>query len=317
MTKNFHTHVGALPTADIPDCKEAEKAICDLVGTSLPGWPYFDRAEAISTVLVGHFIDQLAESGRNHILTSNVEDAPTLLSIQRLEPLGCFAKKVSVNPQGFITAEDVKKYINARTGLVSLSWANALTGVIQPIASIAKVCQEAQVPLHVDVSHVAGKMQIRMDEIGIDYLTWDGMLFSKEPLMPIVSGRSIDPKWILQRGEKAQVLMDNLEHFAIESARIRDAFERKLTFGKALFQDSERLPGISCISFTKMTSELLAFHLKHAGFDVSFGGGAFQNIEHILKAAGIDDRLAKSALSFCLRPDSNTKELHLALEQIL
>lgn len=309
--------MGFLPTAEIPDCTKAEKAICDLVGASFPGWPYFDRAEAISTVLFGHFIDQLAESGRNHILTSNVEDAPTLLSLQRLEPLGCFAKKVSVNNRGFITAEDVKKYITARTGLVSLSWANALTGVVQPIASIAKVCQEAQVPLHVDASHVAGKMQIRMDEMGIDYLTWEGMLFSKEPLLPMVSGRPIDPSWIVERGKRAQELMDNLDHLAIESARIRDTFERKLTCGQALFQDSERLPGISCISFSKMTSELLAFHLKHAGLDVSFGGGAFQNIEHVLKAAGLDDRLAKSALSFCFTPDSNPNELQLALEQIL
>lgn len=317
MTKNFHTHVGSLPTADIPDCTHAERAICDLVGTGSPGLPCSDRAEAISTVLFGHFIDQLTESGRNHILTSNIEDAPTLLSIQRLEPLGCFAKKVSVNAQGFITAEDVKKYITARTGLVSISWANALTGVIQPIASIAKVCQEAQVPLHVDASHVAGKMQIRMDEIGIDYLSWDGMLFSKEPLLPIVSGRPIDPNWILQRGKNAQDLIDNLDHLAIESARIRDTFERKLTCGKALFQDSERLPGISCVSFSKMTSELLAFHLKSAGFDLSFGGGAFQNIEHILKAANIEETLAKSALSFCFTPDSDPKELQLALEQIL
>jgi len=317
VTKNFHTHVGSLPTADIPDCTKAEKAICDLVGTIALGLPCFDRAEAISTVLFGHFIDQLAESGRNHILTSNVEDAPTLLSIQRLEPLGCFAKKVSVNAQGFLTAEDVKKYITARTGLVSLSWANALTGVVHPIEKIAKVCQEAQVPLHVDASHVAGKMQIRMDDMGIDYLTWEGMLFSKEPLLPIISGRPIDPHWILGRGIKAQMLMDNLDHLAIESARIRDTFERKLTCGQPLFQDSERLPGTSCVSFSKMTSELLAFHLKQAGFDISFGGGAFQNIEHILKASGLEDRLAKSALSFCFTPDSNPNELHLALEQIL
>ncbi len=312
MNKNFHTHVGVLPTADIPNC--GDTLLRRLVGSDGHLLMCADRAEATATVLMGHFIDQLADSGKTHVLTSNVEDAPALLALERLEPLGCFAKKVSVSGQGFVSADDVKKYITPRTGLVSLSWANALTGVVQPIASIAKVCQEAGVPLHVDATHAAGRMQVSMQDV--DFLTWEGMVFSKERLQPIVAGRACDPQQILDAEKRAERLIDNLDHVAIESARIRDAFEMRVK-GDVLFADAERLPGISCVSFGKMTSELLAFHLKHKGFDVSFGGGVFQNIEHIVRAAGCDARAAKSALTFCFTPESDHKALLSALEQIL
>ena len=48
--------------------------------------------------------------------------------------------------------------LSPRTALVSLSWANGLTGVVQPVAEIAQLCRQRDVRLHLDATHVLGKL---------------------------------------------------------------------------------------------------------------------------------------------------------------
>ncbi|MCP5509622.1 MAG: aminotransferase class V-fold PLP-dependent enzyme [Chlamydiales bacterium] len=308
---NFHSHVGRLPTAAVPDCTEALKNIYDLVGagddyqfTYAPS-----RAHAISHVLYSYYFDEITETGRNHYLTISGEDAPIVLTLDRLEKAGCFGKKCAY--------DEIDRYITPRTGLVTLSWANTLTGVIHPIEKIAKICQEKGVALHVDASPVIGKLSIQLRDLPIDYLTIDQGVFTRPgiALGPLVCGEPLDPHAILNLGARAKSLIENLDEVGCEGVRLRDIFERRLVeaipSAKILFADRERLPGISAVAFPSLHAELLAFHLHHRGIGASFGGGAYQTLENIL--AGHEH--ASSALSFCIQGDAS--ELILALQEIV
>ena len=73
--------------------------------------------------------------------------------------------------------EILEEALRPRTSLVSLSWANGLTGVIHPVADLAEACQAKGVCLHVDASYAIGKHYFRFEDLNIDYLTFDGSFF--------------------------------------------------------------------------------------------------------------------------------------------
>ena len=133
-------------------------------------------AEAINSAFCSHYFDTLRSSGQNHILTSQLENAPIFFSIQRLEELGCTAKLLYPNEQGQITKQMLLAAIKPRTGLLSISWAQGLTGVIHPLADLAEVCREKDVALHVDATYALGKIYFCLKDLPIDFLTFDGQL---------------------------------------------------------------------------------------------------------------------------------------------
>ncbi|MES2121959.1 MAG: aminotransferase class V-fold PLP-dependent enzyme, partial [Chlamydiota bacterium] len=181
-------------------CEAATDSILELCGASGDHFHFFSSgAEAVAQVYLSHYFDVIRHTGKNHIVTSNVEEAPILMSLKRLEELDCSGKIVGVNAQGQITKEILSEALRPRTSLVSLSWANGLTGVIHPIADLAELCKEKGVMLHVDASYAMGKHYFLFEDLPIDYLTFEGSLLhapkgtggllykSKTPFSPPVS----------------------------------------------------------------------------------------------------------------------------------
>lgn len=55
--------------------------------------------------------------------------------------------------------------------LVSVMWVNNETGVIQPIEDIVRIAKQYNALVHCDAVQAAGRLPIRMNDLGIDYLT--------------------------------------------------------------------------------------------------------------------------------------------------
>lgn len=154
----------------------------DLILGSLGAQPedrfYFFHSgvDAISHLYLTHYFDYIRNTGKNHIVTTNIEEAATLLCLKRLEEVGCHGKILPVNCRGQLTKELLEESIGPRTSLVSISWANGLTGVIHPIADLSELCAAKGVALHVDASYVIGKLYLRFQDLGVDFMTFDGSL---------------------------------------------------------------------------------------------------------------------------------------------
>lgn len=294
-------------------------------------------AEAISQIYHGVAIDDALESGTNHFVTTPLEDASFLMGIKRLAPLGIQMKAAPLNESGILTPENLRRALSPRTGLVSLSWANGLTGIIHPVAELGEVCKEQGVPFHVDVSDVLGKLYFRFEDLAIDYLTFDGDRFHS----PKGTGglliraphelKALIPDGIHQEGNRGgtlnlpglvglgiafEELEEHFNHLCMETARLRDQFEESVMHAipeaSVLFQTSHRLPNVSVIAFPGVPSELLAFHLAQQEVFASFGGGRHQKLSSLLVSAGISLDLAKCALSFSLGRDTNSEEIKKA-----
>lgn len=311
-------------------------AILELCGAAQGDRFHFfsSGAEAISHLYTSHYFDVIRQTGKNHIVTTNVEEAPILMSLKRLEELDCSGKIACVNAQGQITKEILAEALRPRTSLVSLSWANGLTGVIHPIADLAEVCKENGVMLHVDASYAIGKHYFLFEDLPIDFLTFEGSLIhapkgtagllckSKSLISPPLAnmaGLSVGGVAALSTAiEKSGLMFD---HMCLETARLRDKLEQGIIKGfpeaVVLFQQVERLPNCCAIAFPGVISDALLFVLHRNGIYGSLGGGHCQKLMHVLMAAGIDEMLAQCALSFSLSFETTEEEIDYAIKTIV
>ena len=298
--------------------------------------------EAINHIVQSVYRDVTVETGKNHFLTSACDEAAQIMAMSHLEKLGVVCRMVDVNPEGVVTAEAVGDVVTPRTALLSLSWANGLTGVIQPIEEIAKVCKERGFLFHVDASHVLGKIYFELDQIGVDFITFEGsllhapqgtgVLFVRDgvKLSPLIYGAQeqgghragpLNLAGFAALGKAADQLLESRDLLCMEGARLRNALEEGIQAGypdaKPLFTDQLRLPHVTTIAFPGVANEALLFALSEKGLFASIGGGAQQQLSLILETCQVDPLLAQSAISFSLSRETNDQDIEQAIERIV
>lgn len=112
---------------------------------------------------------------KRHIVTSAVEHSAVLAYCDFVKlHHGAEITCLSVNPDGMLSASDLKAAIRPDTALVSLMWANNETGVIWPVAEFAKICANAEVPFHTDAVQAIGKVPVHFEECGASFLSLSG-----------------------------------------------------------------------------------------------------------------------------------------------
>ena len=315
---------------------QSKEAIFEVLGAKKEDRFYFfsSNAEAIHHVYQSHYLDYIRRLGKNHIVTTSMEDASILMPLKHLEELGCHVKILAVNSQGQFTKEILEEALRPRTSLVSISWANGLTGVIHPIEDLAEACREKDVLFHVDASYVIGKHFFHFEDLKIDFLTFEGRLLhapqgtaglivKKQTMFstPVSSTIGVPVGGVVSLAKGLEEVEKKFEYLCLETARLRDKLERGIQQGisgsKVLFQKAERLPNCSAIAFPGVNSEALLFLLNRKGICASMGGGHCQKLSDILIGCGYDQTLAQSALSFSLSFETTEEEIDCAVKIIV
>lgn len=299
-------------------------------------------SEAVNHVVSSVYRDVIHMTGKNQLITSRLDEAPAMMAINGLETFGCVGRVIEPSTEGRITPEALSDIISPRTALVSVSWANGLTGVIQPIAEIGELCKKRGILFHVDATHVLGKMFFDLDELNINYLTFNGeqlhapkgsgILYIKEgaPCSPFIFGSadqgglragSLNMAALAGLACAAQEALDSRDLLCTEVARLRNQLEKGIIKGfpnaQICFKDQERLPHVTTIIFKGISNEALLFILNKKGVYASIGGGNFQQLGLILAATGISDILAHSALSFSLSRYTTEEEIDRTISIVI
>jgi cysteine desulfurase len=299
-------------------------------------------AEAVNHVISSVYKDVTLSTGKNQFLTSNADEAPTLMAMSHLEPLGCVAKMIQVNSSGIVTLEALSEAISPRTAMVSLSWANGLTGVVQPIAEIAKLCKQRGIRLHLEATHVLGKLFYELEDTPVDFITFNGDqlhapkgtggLYVKQGIKcsSFIAGGS--DQGGMRAGGLNMAALAALAHASKESLECRDLLctetarlKYKLETGiikgypqaKICFKECERLPHCTTILFPGISNEALLFSLNRKGVYATIGGGQFQQLGLLLVACGLEENLAYSAVSFSLSRYTTEEEIDRAIGLIV
>lgn len=324
--------------------EEAYKSLYQLFGANERDDVVFTAsgAEAVNQAIFCTYCDVSMSVGKNQFLASSLDEAPAIMSLGRLERFGCVSRLLKASSKGYIETQAFADYINPRTALLSLSWANGLTGVIQPLTEIIGLCKERDIRFHLDCTHALGKLYFDLEELGADLLTMNGTqihglkgsgaicIRENVKLPPLIVGGleqggkragDIDVASLVALGAAAAEALQCRDLVCTEVARLRNQLEEGILAGYpdavVFFKDSERLPHCTAISFPGIANEALLFALNRKQIFASIGGGTFQQLSLILEACGIESRLAHSALSFSLSRETTEAEIEKAVDIIV
>ena len=298
-------------------------------------------AEAINHAILSTYQDVSLTDGRNHFITASTEDAPFLMSFNRLKAFGAATTFLKPDEHGIITPKAVLESITPRTAMIALSWSSGLTGVIQPIHEIAEICKLRGIRLLVDGTHVLGKLFFSLKEHSIDFFTFNGdqlhapkgtgglYIRSGIKLSPFITGGmeqaglragTVNVPAIVGLGEAAKQLLEARDYFCTEVARLQMELEsemkKRIPEIMTLFEYEEKVPGVLTISIPGIVNEALLFALNQRNVFASIGGGSQQLLSHYLKTCGLDSRLSDSALSFTLSRETKEEEIAFAAKEL-
>lgn len=117
------------------------------------------------------------------ILTSNCDYTSYQITFLSLaERLGIETRHAPDLPEGGIDAGAVREMLRReRVRLVHVSWVPTNSGLVQDVAAVGAVCEEAGVPYVVDACQAVGQLEIDVAAIRCDYLSVTARKFLRGP----------------------------------------------------------------------------------------------------------------------------------------
>ncbi|MBC8523402.1 aminotransferase class V-fold PLP-dependent enzyme [PVC group bacterium] len=108
-----------------------------------------------------------------HVVTTSMDHNSVLRPLHALMLDGVTHTIVEANTEtGIVNPNDIAKAITDKTRLVAVAHGSNVTGTVQDIATISKVCRD--IPLLVDAAQTMGHTPIDMQEMNIDLLAFPG-----------------------------------------------------------------------------------------------------------------------------------------------
>ncbi len=278
-----------------------------------------------------------------HIITSSIEHKAVLDSCKHLETEGFEVTYLAPQPSGEIAPHSLAEALRDDTVLVSLMHANNETGVINDIAALGALCRERGALFHTDAAQTVGKIAIDLKSLPVDLLSVSahkfygpkgvGALFVRrqprvliEPQMHggghergMRSG-TLPTHQVVGMGKAAELAAGQLAEEEARIATLRDAFWATVRdCGDVVLhgEGQPRLPGVLNIGFGGVEGETLLMALK----DIAVSSGsactsATVEPSHVLRAMGVEDRLAHSSLRITLGRFTTEAEAQFAASAI-
>ena len=294
---------------------------------------------ALNTVISNNY------SRVKRIVTTQVEHLSVLNKCESLKCLEIEVVCLAVNSEGLIDLEQLYEAIRDGNTLVSIQWVNNETGVIQPLYDIAKICASRSCLLHTDAAQAFGKMEINLQDIEINMLSFTGHKFHapsgiggiyvSEPnkFKPILFGGEQEQGLragtenilgIAGLGKAAEIRISRLKAVIEHMQNLRDEFER-LLFEKIdgltiNGSTRHRICNTTNILFDGIDGQALLGHLNASGVLCSQGSACTSMLprpSHVLLAMGLTEDKAYSSLRFSFSELNTLAEVHIAVDIIV
>lgn len=115
-----------------------------------------------------------ADRERKRIVTSVIEHPATEAPCRLLEKHGFDVTRMGVDRTGRVSEARIEEAVDDRCALITLMHANNETGTIQPITEAARMARAVGTVTHTDAAQSVGKVEIHVDELGVDLLSIAG-----------------------------------------------------------------------------------------------------------------------------------------------
>ena len=319
----------------------ARQDVADLLGAS-PREIVFTSGgtEADNLAILGTLA---AHPTKRDIVTTAVEHVAVHSLCERLATQGYRVTFVSVDAQGRLDVDGFSRALDG-AAIASVMHANNETGVIFPIEELATIANEKGVPLHVDAVQTAAKMPLDVRSMRPALLSISahkfhgpkgvGALYVRKGVRlknQLVGGhqeRDIRPGTenvaaIVGMGAAAKLAQRRLSQASAQMAKLRDQLEQgilsKIKLAHVIGGESPRTCNTTTIGFEAIEAEAILIALSEEGVCASSGSACSSGSlepSHVLKAMGIDERIAHGAVRFSLSSETTVDEITRAQDVI-
>jgi cysteine desulfurase len=129
-------------------------------------------SESDNLALRGAALAARVARGATWILVAKTEHPAVGKTVEQLvKHYGFQAEWLDVDKYGVVHPETVGKAIHRETALVSVMYANNEIGTINPVAEIAAICREHDIPFHTDAVQAAAYLDMDVQHLGVDLLS--------------------------------------------------------------------------------------------------------------------------------------------------
>jgi len=318
----------------------ARGRVAALIGAQ-PGEVLFSSGATESNNLAILGIHELPGCRGKRVITSPIEHKSVLGPCFRLREDGWEVDLLRVDRQGNVDLEHLTALLARGATLVTVQASNSEIGTMQEIPVVAEIGHASGAAVHCDATQSVGKVQVNVDELGVDLLSFSahklcgpkgiGALyvrggFAQRSLSPLAFGggqegglRPGTPNvpGIVGFGKACELCQGEMSGESERVVALRDELERLLEetipgirFNGAL---KSRLPGCSSVTFPGIEADALLANLP--GVALSTGSacssGALEP-SHVLTAIGISREDAYSTIRIGMGRYTSREEVEQA-----
>jgi cysteine desulfurase family protein len=110
----------------------------------------------------------------DHVVTTSMEHNSVIRPLRHLEAEGVAVTVVPASAVGAVTVGEIAAALQPATRLVAMTHASNVTGTLQPVAEIGRLCRERGLLLLLDAAQTAGVYPIDTQGMGIHLLAVPG-----------------------------------------------------------------------------------------------------------------------------------------------
>lgn len=278
------------------------------------------------------------------VLLASAVEHPAVLRGHRFAQM----ETVAVDLQGRLDLDALEDALQrhaaaGRRAMVAVMAANNETGVIQPVAEVARLGRAHDALILCDAVQAAGRMKLDMSALDVDFLSFSahkigglqgaGALVvaraAHRPLAMLAGGgqergRRAGTENVpacAAFGAAAETALAGLETEAPRLAALRDRLEREiidtLPGVRVMGAGAERLANTTLLTFEDVRAETLVIALDLAGISVSSGSACSSGkvgASHVLEAMQVPAEWAGGAIRLSLGWSSCEEDVDLAVE---
>ena len=277
-----------------------------------------------------------------HLITMPTEHKAVTDTFRHLEKNGYDVTWLKPATDGLLAVDEVEAHFREDTQLVSVMHVNNETGVIQDIRRIGEICRAHDILFHTDAAQAVGKLPLNLSELPVDLLSLTahkfygpqgiGALYIAERpgcrVLPIMHGGgqerrlrpgSLPVHQIVGAAAAAGIARDEMADDLAHVTRRRDRLWQGIRDMPGILRNGDPdlcYPGILNVSAEGVEGESLMLGLEPV---CAASGSACNSLSgessYVLRALGLDDALAQSAIRFSFGRATTRDEIDVAIER--
>ena len=278
-----------------------------------------------------------------HIVTVKTEHKAVLDTCRQLEREGFEVTYLDPEPNGLLDLDKFRTALRDDTVVASVMHVNNEIGVIQDIAAIGALCREKKVIFHVDAAQSAGKVEIDLQQLPVDLMSFSahkiygpkgiGALYvRRKPRVRIeaqmhggghergMRSGTLATHQIVGMGAAFRIAREEMNEENARVLALRNRLWKALDGMEEVYLNGDadrRIAGNLNVSFNFVEGESLIMALKDMA--VSSGSActsASLEPSYVLRALGREDELAHSSIRFTIGRFTTEEEIDYVAAKI-